>query len=496
MHTCHNSARSLQPLTDMASNLEYMIDEARNCALPANLIDNTSAIELLFAQWTSRLSRIGDMDADTAAKMKGALVDNGIPWSASQRRELEHLISVSDAPTTERRGKMQKALNFENLLSQNDWAKLRSGKIEHVKVALLAHRAATLNIKNASEATLFRMTDIIAYCSDQAQYDQTKKSRMKITLQDSIKSCHAELKKQRDHQSQQDVPWITNYPFSASDLPEELIALAYGDAGPPVEVDIPELNLKDDTKMRPKRQSAPTWLKTVPLEHRHLFFKSPSTSQEVGAPEKPRSYTKPVEDDEPSIPIGSLDLPIGAQLFGKRSPMTMPPSAKVMPAAGARKPVVKIEISDSPPPKKPRHDSGTVEEMEAMLVDASKERGASKSAAAKKTSSACAKKPAAACAKNPPAAKSAAAKKPAAPKAKQLMKKPSARVAAAPSVNMKDVFDTLRASRNSKSRGAFTSFAYKKGEHRMIRAGGTTEQSKEFARRMLAKASEMWTSLS
>ena len=176
MHTCHNSARSLQPLTDMASKWEYMIDEAHNCALPANVIDNTSAIELLFAQWTTRLSRIGELDADTAAKMKGALVDNGIPWSASQRRELEHLISVSDAPTTEKRGKMQKAFNFENLLSQDDWAKLRKGNIEHVKVALLARRAATLNIKNASEATLFRMTDIIAYCSDQAQYDQTKKS--------------------------------------------------------------------------------------------------------------------------------------------------------------------------------------------------------------------------------------------------------------------------------------------------------------------------------
>ena len=473
----------------MASNLEYMIDEARNCALPANLIDDTSAIELLFAQWTSRLSRIGDMDADTAAKMEGALVDNGIPWSASQRRELEHLISVSDAPATERRGKMQKAFNFENLLSQNDWAKLRSGKIEHVKVALL-------NIKNASGPALFRMTDIIAYCSDQAQYDQTKKSRMETTLQDAIKNCHAELKKQRDRQSQQDVPWNTNCPFSASDLPEELTALAYGDAGPPVEVDIPELNLKDDTKMRPKRQSAPSWLKTVPLEHRHLFFKSPSTSQEVDAPEKPQSYTKPVENDEPSIPVGSLDLPIGIPLFGKRSPMTMPSSAKVMPAAGARKPVVKIEISDSPPPKKPCRDTGTVEEMEAMLVDASKERGTSKSAAVKKTSSACAKKPAAACAKNPPAAKSAAAKKPAAPKAMKLMKKPSARVAAAPSVNMKDVFDTLRASRNSKSRGAFTSFAYKKAEHRMIRADGRTEQSKEFARRMHAKAAEMWTSLS
>ena len=151
LHTCHNSARSLQPLTDMASNVECILDEARRCAPPAHLINDTSTIKLLFAQWTSRLSRIDDTNADTAAKMKGALVDNGNPWSASQRRELERLISVSDAPTTGHcMGKMQKALNFENLLSENDWSKLRSGKIEHVKVALVAHRAATLNIKNST----------------------------------------------------------------------------------------------------------------------------------------------------------------------------------------------------------------------------------------------------------------------------------------------------------------------------------------------------------
>ena len=476
----------------MASTFEDLIIEANKCNDIQHLSNKSAARSKLFTQWTTRLAGMGSLDDDSASKLHDALIGNGSQWSTKQASELDRLIDAINSRKTAcgKRGRMQNALHFENLLSEADWAKLRRNILENAGIVLLAKRAASLNMKNVSEPTLFRMADILAYCMGTPQFDQTKKTSIKETLQVAIKSEHSRIST-----TYHTLPWLTDYPFSASELPTELIELAYGNDGPPVTVDIPELNVKNDAKMRPGRQSVPAWLKNVPIEHRHIFLKhkpqdtaSPTTCSSTDQPHSPK-----VEHAPTTSPIQTMELPIDHTLFNKRA--RCPPQKDPVPIKHAKGVPIKIEITDSPV-KQPNHAdtadgdgleldaAGTIEEMEKQLLLATKDR------ANKKVS----KKPAARVngAKKAEVVAKAVHKKPAAP---HVLKKPAARITDAGAINMKDVFATLRGSRHSKTRGAFTTYAYKKGEQRMVAAGSTPEQAKDFARAMLKRASELWDKL-
>jgi hypothetical protein len=212
----------------MASIFGDLINDANECNSFAHLQDDPVARNANFAEWASRLARIDVADSDRSDELCAALTGSESPWTLQQKSELSRLISAIGGRNGVNRGRMQKAVNFENMLSETDWAKMRKNVFEHAGIALLAQRAASLNIKNASEPTLFRMCDILAYCMEKPAFDQTKKFSIKVSLQGAIKSEHARIT--ATHHS---LPWITEYPFSASELPPALIELAYEGNGPP-----------------------------------------------------------------------------------------------------------------------------------------------------------------------------------------------------------------------------------------------------------------------
>lgn len=470
----------------MASIFGDLINDAKECNSFAHLQNDRVARNASFAEWASRLARIDVADSDHSDELCAVLTGSESPWTLQQKSELSRLISAIGGRNGVNRGRMQKAVNFENMLSEKDWAKMRKNVFEHAGIALLAQRAASLNIKNASEPTLFRMCDILAYCMEKPAFDQTKKLSMKESLQGAIKAEHARIT--ATHHS---LPWITEYPFSASELPPALIELAYEGNGPPVAVDIPELNVKNDSKMRPGRHSAPSWLKNVPVEHRHLFMQpSKPHDKEAHATCSPDAQPVIPHDDLKAKPSPSygMELPVDHTLFQRcRSIKTqnVPP----MTQRTAKSTVVKIEITDSPvkPTIKcgdsddgdgPPPGAGTVEEMEKALLGATKARHNSKPVK---------KKPA----KAPGVVAKAAAKKPTC-----VAKKPAARVGGgAQPMDMKDVFEVLRTSKKDRSRNNFTSYAYTKGKSRMLNAGKTPEQAAIFARKMHKQASELWLKL-
>jgi hypothetical protein len=488
----HSLARTV-----MASMFDDLINDARTDNKLDDKGNDTVARNALFISWKLRLSHLDGIDAESAHALNNALLGNGVAWTTMQMCEMSRLIFSNCGKRAAPSRRMQKATNIENLLSEKDWAKLRTNKFEHANVALVSRKVASLNIKNASEPTLFRLVDILQYCSNHEEpFSQTKRTSLKETLQSTIKSEYTRMADELES-----LPWLTEYPFAASDLPQEIIKLAYGDEPLPSTVDIPELEVKGEAKMRPNRQNMPAWLKKVPSEHRHLFIKPINKRDRSTSVEEPQVHAKVDNDPPPNPRVQSqiqhgVHLSIDPSLFTSRA--TKPSWSKRQ--ASPKRPMVpiKIEITDSPAkPQPPTKDtgaehtdgaaSGTIEEMEKELVAAVARREAQNKATKKVWKSDTYGK-----------VMKRVLKKPSAAAACPVKKKPAAAAAVfkGKGVDMKDVFKTLRDTKDARSRGAFTTYAYKKAEQRMLTDGAPGEKAKEFARLQHKKASDLWNELS
>ena len=130
--------------------------------------------------------------------------------------------------------KTQTDLNFQNKLTENEWAVARSATTPDVVLGIISLRAWLLGLCNPSEPTLYHMTSIVAHLLCDLDVSQEKTSNTMATLKEAIKT-----RGPRD-----DAPYVQHFGKSARDLPKALVDAAYGTppADMPVDVDIPQLH--------------------------------------------------------------------------------------------------------------------------------------------------------------------------------------------------------------------------------------------------------------
>ena len=85
------------------------------------------------------------------------------------------------------RGGLCKHENFENFLTQKDWASIRrDGVIKAFVISVIGARSDKLGIINPSERTLNRMVRITAFCLKQYEWDTDEVTECKKLISATI----------------------------------------------------------------------------------------------------------------------------------------------------------------------------------------------------------------------------------------------------------------------------------------------------------------------
>ena len=474
-------------------------------------LSRSDVVDSLYNSWTARLSLLAKIPASKAADLTKAFSGDDQPWTPDQRASLAQAIFDKQTGTKKGavlamahpRNPMQTCIHFENFITEDEWAKLRTHTLESSSMALLATRASQINLREASEPTLFRIVAIFCFCHKKEHVSQEEAVTIKQNLQKHLKLA--------PHTKMEGSARIVHYPFAADGLPPDLILRAYPNGVPPVVV-IPELDTILGTNKMRTSKSAPSWLSHVPSHLQHLWHSNPK--KEVSFVAKPERSLEPSPPELPCahLPLtaskinahascAALDIPGRPRLFRPRyGVVSSPPRAAK----------VKVEtIEDSPATTK-----DSVDHMEQALIAAVAARtGAKKRPVACDAADALKVLAASAAAVPPtqgiPMAVAAAVppKKPLTMKATKAIKVKAMKVkamkvkagagpmkkpAAALDMTMSDVFAELQKRKSSMTRGAFTTMAFKRAEVRMRQKGGSPEDAKIFARKMYAKAAELW----
>ena len=222
-------------------------------------------LKTLCTSLSERIRNTWVKDAATAKAISDAVAAG--PWPPSQKKELASIV-LSASVKTEKQSKslqrksMQKVPKPENLLTESDWAKIRSPDVElQVKLAVLANRLWLLGIVCPSEPVLFRLTGLIALNTQRLTWSQEIVKTTMQTLREAIKA----IKGPREVE----VPHLEHYPVLASELPPDIIQSSYGGSWLPVPFCIPELDgFLAGMKQRIGTHKAPDWLQHVPQEYR------------------------------------------------------------------------------------------------------------------------------------------------------------------------------------------------------------------------------------
>ena len=147
-----------------------------------------------FRAWSKRFANLPEDDDLTDAFSEE--VAKG-PWTAKMKVELGRVLmergggasvegkAAEDAP----RRPMQKCENFENFLTQKDWASIRrDGVIKAFVISVIGARSDKLGIINPSERTLNRMVRITAFCLKQYEWGTGDVRECKTLIRAAIKS--------------------------------------------------------------------------------------------------------------------------------------------------------------------------------------------------------------------------------------------------------------------------------------------------------------------
>lgn len=157
--------------------------------------------------------------------------------------------------------KTQTDLNFQNKLTEVEWAAARKATTPDTVWGILSLRAWLLGMCSPSEPTLYHMTSIVAHCMCDLDANQAKTSNTMARIKDSIKT-----RGPRDG-----VPYVQNFAKSAHALPAALIKAAYGTKPDdmPSDMDIPELHtILSGTKMRKNPYEGDAWMAKLPQKVR------------------------------------------------------------------------------------------------------------------------------------------------------------------------------------------------------------------------------------
>ena len=462
------------------------------CQCKAGL-SREEVLDALHRSWTSRLLSLGNCSDAHKAHITEAITSG--PWTSEQRKALARILiedtKACPSPLAKRRPN-QKCPNFENFIPAPVWVKLRDAANVSLlsRASLLANVGHSLGIECPDQPTLYRMASVIAHCDRASDMGQTGAHALMDKLQTFLKAPARKA----------GLPYLESYPCSASLLPAPILTSAYPDGELPVGVDIPELSMAlGGAKMRGRGKtsgaSVPDWLHHVPQEFRDTVMDAYRKGCDAAGPSVPVKVEPPPSTSSPAaspLPDASvLRFRIKSkmdELAAARAPKSEHAAAKselieselgldcgeVVDAAelaGMVPPEPKGMVQPGPKVA----DAGSIGDMEAQFLAATKS-GKSPPPAAKAM-----KRPAAVALFAPPA--SGCKKRPA-----------SAAAVKAPDVDMSDVFHRIK-DRPDVSRNCFCSKAYHPARQRMLAAGGTAQQTNDFARAMSSRASALYDRL-
>ena len=363
--------------------------------------------ESMFKSVLGKISRLTTLSDGDKLSITNAI--NSGPWGSTQKQQLARdVLGASHATAVSGRRPNQTCTSFENMLQEHVWLFLKD-HVKHVRisrVSLMATAARSIGIENPSEPTLYRMVAILNYCENNWDMSQEDIHKDMGRLQTFIKA----------HPRHPNIPYLSVYPHSASDLSDEFKAVSFTDCRVPVDVDIPELDMiLGDSRMRGRNASAgsASWISHVPHEYRALLMnhlvqgrrmsRTGSMLQFNGDPSLQPSMPQLENGPIPSLVNTGGDIIPDVFRTGGRSPMTSPPQARLQLAAAAvTAAAAEAEARDMTHHHTPRREPGTddpacaatresegadgsVSDMEAKLLAAGRgQRAAAKAVAVRK----------------------------------------------------------------------------------------------------------------
>ena len=249
-------------------------------------MDQRKVVTSQYMRWYSLLNALDkkERDALDCDAAKYAILHG--PWTTKQKQKLCSILHIGidledaeecmDSSASEAIAMNRRSHNccerFENYMTAKDWVRVRkSAGVVFGICQVLARRAHLLNMRLPSEPTLFRMMQIIAHVMEMdvtQDWLKNTKETLRALLKNMFKRCPKDT-----------LPSVPVFPFSASELSTELYNAAYDvDEDPPVDVDMPELDIAClGLKTRsPKADHA--WLASVPIKYRQLIASTDMTS--------------------------------------------------------------------------------------------------------------------------------------------------------------------------------------------------------------------------
>lgn len=218
--------------------------------------------DAMFHAWKSKLEQIEAASMLDRTALSDAL-DSG-PWSTDQKTTLARVLSaIGGGGKPPKRRSMQKCPHFENFITEASWAKIRS-PLQYSRVArcaAIATEAKRAGLHNPDEPTLYRMVAVLAYGDPASSDDFTQ-----LKVFDTMDELQTMVKSGKPS----DVPYISEYPTSPSQLPD-IFNDVYVD-GMPLEVSIPELDIILGTSKMRGRTGSPDWIKHIPLEYQQTVL--------------------------------------------------------------------------------------------------------------------------------------------------------------------------------------------------------------------------------
>ena len=222
LHTTYAMAPKPVPVSLITSDLR-----GANSLVEAQVaagIDRDLSINRLCTSIMAKVHKLGALHQSDVTGL--ICLSNVGPWTTAQKQQFaEHISGISSdtGPAIATQVKNQTCLFFVNMLTEEAWVAVR-----HKGNSLLA-RWLAIRLYNPTQPTLFRMVAILAYGDKNWDFTQDDVFGYMDKIQLFIKSG----KPKKDGVK---LCPISEYPASASQLPDSLKRVAYTDDCQPVDV--------------------------------------------------------------------------------------------------------------------------------------------------------------------------------------------------------------------------------------------------------------------
>ena len=338
-------------------------------------LDEQESMHVLFSSIFAHVSKLpaGMSQSDVLDITK---LSNEGPWTSDQKKQLALALVKSNTGLVASKADMtpqnQQCHHFENMIDEQAWGEIRAKNSSMLSRAqTIARVAASINLVNPDQPTLFRMCAILAWSNEDWEFSQAN-------VWDYMYKIQTFIKANKPKGSSSALPYIAQYQVSASDLPLELKQLAYGDGELPVDVTIPELDAILAGKKMRGRNNEPAWLQHIPDEFRGMVaaqvFKQRGTQSPL-LPVGSRSQSSDAYDQQnlhASMSMNRGAHAPSASMYGSSNNLFKPPMKNEL--QEVKKEELKQELQEVKKEETGAEPDGSLAAMEAGMSAAFKAR--------------------------------------------------------------------------------------------------------------------------